>query len=386
MNRAELTLLRRLNAVCPYYTMFPLDFPMDSLGAARQGDWVLDPFCGRGSTNYAARMRNLPSVGIDSNPVAVAIAKAKLAHTTPARVITACRRILQSRGRPAEVPTGAFWSRAFHKDTLVQICKLREALMKDCSSDSRIALRAMLLGRLHGPKTKRRKRSYLSNQMPRTYASKPGYAVGFWRERKMWPPKVSVLELIERKAPDYFAANPSSVEGRIVRGDSRTINIADYVGCKASWVITSPPYYGMRTYVPDQWLRYWFVGGPSAVPYQFTGQLNHGSPDVFAKDLALVWANVARSCKRGARMVIRFGGIPDRAANPLDILKSSLRVAGCGWRISTIRAAGTANPGKRQASQFLLKASKPVQEFDLYARLQSKQKGTGARRLDHARR
>ena len=44
-------LLRALNSVCPYYTMFPLDFPLARLAGASTGDWVLDPFCGRGSTN-----------------------------------------------------------------------------------------------------------------------------------------------------------------------------------------------------------------------------------------------------------------------------------------------------------------------------------------------
>lgn len=47
----------RLNAVCPYFTMFPLDFPYQHLLDAQPGEWVLDPFCGRGTTNYAARLR-----------------------------------------------------------------------------------------------------------------------------------------------------------------------------------------------------------------------------------------------------------------------------------------------------------------------------------------
>jgi hypothetical protein len=39
---------------CPYYTMFPLDFPLAWLRRARPGEWVLDPFCGRGTTLYCA--------------------------------------------------------------------------------------------------------------------------------------------------------------------------------------------------------------------------------------------------------------------------------------------------------------------------------------------
>src|SRR6266850_529225 len=85
-----------LNGVCPYYTMFPLDFPLKRLRNARPGEWVIDPFCGRGSTNYAARLLGLPSVGVDSNPVAAAIAEAKLVATTPEWIVRTCKRILET--------------------------------------------------------------------------------------------------------------------------------------------------------------------------------------------------------------------------------------------------------------------------------------------------
>jgi len=40
--------------------MFPLDFPLDILRKrALPGDRVLDPFCGRGTTNFAARLVGL---------------------------------------------------------------------------------------------------------------------------------------------------------------------------------------------------------------------------------------------------------------------------------------------------------------------------------------
>ena len=69
-----------LNGVCPYFTMFPLVFPLRILERyASRGEWVLDPFSGRGTTNYAARLLGLPSVGIDSSPVASALTQAKMA-------------------------------------------------------------------------------------------------------------------------------------------------------------------------------------------------------------------------------------------------------------------------------------------------------------------
>ena len=71
--------LLRLNAISPYFTMFPLDFALSSLeGRARPGERVLDPFCGRGTSSFAARVLGLDSLGVDVSPVAVAITQAKL--------------------------------------------------------------------------------------------------------------------------------------------------------------------------------------------------------------------------------------------------------------------------------------------------------------------
>jgi DNA modification methylase len=42
------------NAICPYYTMFPLEYPMRIIRKHKSANPViLDPFCGRGTTIYA---------------------------------------------------------------------------------------------------------------------------------------------------------------------------------------------------------------------------------------------------------------------------------------------------------------------------------------------
>jgi DNA methylase len=353
-----------LNGVCPYYTMYPIEFPLRVLGRnAGPGQWVLDPFCGRGTTLFAARSLGLPSVGVDSSPIAAAIASAKLATTTPAQVVAAVRHILDRADAPCEIPKGEFWRRAYHADTLVTLCKLREALLAQCTSASRIVARAIILGCLHGPLGKTRPR-YFSNQCPRTFAPKPAYSVRYWKREKLKPQPVDTLELIHRKAEHYLEGLPAATEGEAVRADSRQ---ADAIpkGRRFDWVVSSPPYYGMRTYIPDQWLRFWFLGGPSEVAYQFDEQLRHLSPEVFTSELASVWKNTASRCADGAKLVVRFGGINDRKQEPVELLTGSLEQA--GWRIQTARAAGDANTGKRQADQFATEQKKPIAEYDVYA-------------------
>src|SRR3954452_6643021 len=111
-----------LNAVCPYFTMFPLEFPLEVLRErAAQGDWVLDPFCGRGTTNYAARVLGLPSIGVDSSPVAVAIAQAKLVNTAPQRIVAAAQSILSAARVAQAPPDGEFWQQAYNPDVLIAL-------------------------------------------------------------------------------------------------------------------------------------------------------------------------------------------------------------------------------------------------------------------------
>jgi hypothetical protein len=178
---------------------------------------------------------------------------------------------------------------------------------------------------------------------------------------------VEVLDIIRRRAERYFAY-PLNAPGRARLADSRSVAALRPREPKRQfrWIITSPPYYGMRTYVADQWLRAWFLGGPDTVDYRHGEQVGHGSPEAFADDLRTVWTNAASVSDVDARLIVRFGGIADRAADPLDILKHSLKDS--GWRTQTLRPAGTAHAGKRQADTFLRRSTAPRAEYDLWAR------------------
>ena len=353
----------RLNAICPYFTMFPLSFPLSVLeGKSRAGEWVLDPFCGRGTTNFAARLLGLNSLGVDASPVAVAITAAKSVQTTTADVVREATAILEEQPA-ATLPEGAFWTSAYHPRVLNDVCRLREALLVDATSPPRTALLGVMLGALHGP-VQKRVPGYFSNQAPRTYAPKPAYAVRFWSTRKLDPPNVEVLEVIRRRAHRFFDASvPGTAAVRLA--DARALGALDPVSGPFRWVLTSPPYYGMRTYVADQWLRMWFLGGPADVNYRPGPQLSHASPDAFASDLRTVWHRAAAGSTIDAELVIRFGAIRDRAVDPTDVLMASLQDS--GWIARDIRPAGDALAGKRQADAFLRTRSTPIHEIDVRA-------------------
>jgi len=356
---------------CPYYTMFPLDFPLKHLRNAKPDEWVLDPFCGRGTTLYAARLLGLPASGVDVSPVAVAVGDAMLAHASIESVIDACSEILRSYLVPDDVPTGEFWELAYHPETLEDICRLRRAFLENGASPAWRLLRLILLGRLHGP-LRKGKPTYLSNQMPRTYAPKPGYAVRFWRKRGLYPPRVDVLDLVKRKAPAYLSELPRPVDGSVALGDSREFDFLK-LGGPYSWVVTSPPYFGMKSYIPDQWLRWWFLGGPPEVEYRQEGQIGAGGMEAFILSLRQAWNNVARACRPGAHLIVRFGVLPSARGNvsPESLLCETFR--GTPWKVVEVYSAGSAEKGRRQARQFFggEGTRKSVEEMDFVAHLGS---------------
>lgn len=310
----------------------------------------------------------MPSIGIDSSPVATAISESKLINIKPFYITNAATRILSSSDEPSDIPTGEFWELAFHKNVLYALCKFREAFLKNCQSDSRKALRAIILGALHGPRPKS-KPSYFSNQSQRTYAPKPNYAVNYWRRNKLFPEDVDIVDIIRERAERYFGMEITHGVGEIIAGDSREYKYFRKIQSKISWVITSPPYYGMRTYIPDQWLRLWFLGGSPQVPYSSKKQLEHLSPDYFSSVLNNVWRNTSDICAQHAKLVIRFGSINTRNVDAVEIIKGSLD--NTKWGIDRIESAGFSSQGRRQAIHINSKIKAPREEYDIWASLKN---------------
>jgi hypothetical protein len=78
-----------------------------------------------------------------------------------------------------------------------------------------------------------------------------------------------------------------------------------------------------------------------------------------------VWKNVASVAAPDAKLIVRFGGIADRKADPPSIVKSSIKES--GWKITTVRPAGSA-AGKRQSLHFARTSTAARDEYDLWAR------------------
>jgi len=359
-----------LNAICPYFTMFPLEYPEKVLKRhVKEAPVVLDPFCGRGTTLFAARKFGLSAWGIDTSPVAIAIARAKLASCDVEAPLQLAANLIDNVV-PNNVPNSQFFRTAYHKATLKELCALREGLMNLDDTDASSVLRAAVLGCLHGPLPKHLENaSYFSNQMPRTYSSKPDYAVRFWKERNLSAPKVDVLRALRRKIERLIGLelpSPGPIS-QVLHGDAQSEALFRSVQLVPSLVITSPPYYGMRTYVQDQWLRNWFLGGPDSIDYSNGVQLDHGGQEAFATSLGTVWRNIANNAESSdtLHMYVRFGIIPSALVDAKQLFRNSLEQSGVNWRLVSTRSANSADVGKRQADQMKAKSAAAV-EFDFH--------------------
>ena len=340
---------------------------MINFGLEDTGPAFLTRSAGEEPRTSQPRLLGIESVGIDSNPVAHAVAESKFIYCTPEEVAESCQRALGWRGRVAK-PKGEFWELCYHADTLREISRVRRYFLQvEQLDDAEKMLRALVVGILHGPLTKE-KPTYLSAQMPRTYATKPASAISFWKKNGHEPKYVSVWDAVKRRAEYLLNGLPQAVDGQARLGDSRAAETFSGLD-DFDMVITSPPYLGMRTYWPDQWLRNWFMGGPDFVEYSRADQIQSQDIDQFTTDLARVWENTANVCRPGSKLIVRFGSLPSYSADPSLVLKNSLRRAEAGWRLNTIKSAGLASAGKRQADQFQRKGSTPIAEIDAFCTL-----------------
>jgi hypothetical protein len=106
---------------CPYYTMFPLDFPLAWLRKGRAGGVGAGSLLRAGHHPLCGPSPGLPAAGADVSPVAAAIAEGMLGWARPEEILGLAARLLQEE--TADPPEGEFWELAYHRRTLEGICR-----------------------------------------------------------------------------------------------------------------------------------------------------------------------------------------------------------------------------------------------------------------------
>jgi hypothetical protein len=351
--------------------MFPEEFAREHIERFSQpGDWIFDPFSGRGTTVLEALVQGRHAAGVDVNPVAACVAGAKAAPPDPAAVLRRLSELEKcySPDRIRDMPRSAFFKLCYHPKTLRQIVFLRQALRWKRSNVDRF-IAAITLGCLHGESHKTV--HCLSNRMPRTISTKPAYSVRWWKRHRSRPPKRDVFTVLRHWVEYRMAASCLQLEGTVRQADARdAARVFKRLKSKVSLVVTSPPYLDTTDYIEDQWLRCWFLGG-ATVP---TARLNRDdrceNSGVYWKFMAEAWRGVAPLLKKNATVVIRIGGASQRKSEIQDKLKSALEV-GLGRKLRFLGPGRTSRIRNGQVNSFRRGLAVVHREHDFVFRVKS---------------
>jgi hypothetical protein len=184
--------------------------------------------------------------------------------------------------------------------------------------------------------------------MPRTISTKPAYSVRWWREKKCLPPHRDVFSILRRAAHYRYESAPPATRGRIVQGDARDAGaLLKAYKDRVNLVITSPPYLDITDYHEDQWLRLWFLGGPSR-PIAGQGKDDrHRRVDAYWQFLLESWTGVVPLLHRSAQVVIRIGGTRLSEKELSAGLFSSLNATGRRFKLAEPRRTIIRNGQRR---------------------------------------
>jgi DNA methylase len=295
----------RFHAICPYFAMFPEHFVRKHLIWSRPGDWIFDPFSGRGTTAFESLLNERQAAGCDTNRVAVCISRAKTSPPARRETLTRLAQLRDGCIPGEDLDPSEFFRLCFHPSTLRQLLYLRRALAWQ-ENDVDCFLAALTLGCLHGES--HRSLRYFSNRMPRTISTKPDYSVRWWRLHGYQPPERDVFAILENEVEYRFFTPPPEGRGEVLQGDARIASrLFPSLVEKVKLVITSPPYLDTTNFAEDQWLRLWFLGGLER-PINVRGDDRHTSAPHYWKFLQEAWAGIRELLRTDAHLIIRIGG------------------------------------------------------------------------------
>lgn len=253
-----------LHSMCSYLGCFPPLVPRRLIEefVPRNGV-VLDPFCGSGTTLVEALRLRRRAIGIDLNPLAAAIAHAKVQAVTLPDVLDRVNELAAGYRARSDLDLAPETIRIiYHPRTLSQLVYLRESLDHALPADG--FLRGALLGIMHGKFRKNGDSAYLSIDMPNTFSMSPEYVRSFVKKHKLEQPPVDVFTKLRERV--RWLLREGSVQGptarTVLRGDAvKMESLLKLVGApQAHAIITSPPYLGVLRYGAFNWIRLWFLG------------------------------------------------------------------------------------------------------------------------------
>ncbi|MFQ6074013.1 MAG: DNA methyltransferase [Candidatus Bathyarchaeia archaeon] len=286
----------------------------------REGSWVLDPFCGVGTTLLAAKERGVNAVGVDAHPVFAFVSQAKT-HDYNLKILRESKREFFSRKfeKPSLEETNSLLKKAFSRYALEDILfsKSEISMIKD-----RIVRDFLVL-------------ALVVSAMRVSYAVKDGAVVRFFKRRH--PPLRKVFKATVRRFVRHLRKAKFKPCKIVVRqGDARQLEFLETESFDA--VVTSPPYLNKleytRAFDVEEALLKELIGIDSTKAF-LGASLEEGGKSVFPKlklpDITKAYLFDMKLCLREMYRVLRKGGkaalVVGQGVFPDRIVESDVLIA-----------------------------------------------------------
>ena len=271
-----------------------------------EGDTVLDPFMGRGTTLVEAILMNRFAVGCDINPLSEVLCGPRFNPPTLAQVEGRLSELDLSFDGDLPEDLDVF----FQEETLRELCALR-AYFADKGDKRDVVdqwIQMVATNRLTGH----------SNGFFSVYTLPPNQAVTVDRQRlinekrEQEPEYRDVKALILKKSKsllknledgDYQSFKQYGRKSKIVIGSS-----SEATGIKngsVDLVVTSPPFLDVVDYASDNWLRCWFNNlDPDSIPISI-----HRNIQSWSEEMTSTFKRMVTLLKKGAYVAFEVGEV-----------------------------------------------------------------------------
>jgi DNA modification methylase len=239
-----------------------------------EGDYVYDPFLGRGTTIIEAGLLNRQSIGNDVNPLSQILSEPRLLIPNYQELVTYINSIPFQKGLKADIDLSMF----YHSDTESEIVSLRNYILEREKNNELSNLdkwiRMVATNRLTGHS----KGFFSVYTMPPNQAVSQERQIKINEKRNQKPEYRNVKEIILRKTRSLIKEITTQQQKILRQIHRKTIflnkDARDTKEIPDNFVqltVTSPPFLDIVQYAKDNWLRGWFNGiGIQAVEKKIT--------------------------------------------------------------------------------------------------------------------
>jgi len=259
-----------LHSIASYLAMFSPSLPEYFIeNYSKEGDLIMDPFSGRGTTALRAREKGRRFIGYDLNPYALVLSKFKISQVTLKDILLRIK-IIEDKYY-AWIETHRFIHlRKEYKDLRIyyapQMLKslifIRDFLGKKWRSLNEVdnAILAFACGIMHGPSKKDGSSIFFSLSMSNSISMSPNYVRKFAQEHNLKRQRGTLFpKLITRVKEKFDDILTKENDAHIFEHDATMVN-EEITNSTVDLVITSPPYLNIVNYTNSNWLKLWLLG------------------------------------------------------------------------------------------------------------------------------